>query len=602
MQIRLPAWALLGVCTVACLPTPLPTGIVTALRAPFRTLATAGVYTAFPAASGQPPDFKDATTDVSPVPSWLYSGKWSLLASSYGFSGGVFHQDETGPFPHVSIRRYSGTAFGLNGALPAKYRISGCLQPFAMADHMPPIGENGFLVYYLNPTNYVELVVSGGNVAVWSANNATPLGSAGWSGHYWFGQQTGIGGYSNLEAEIDCNAHTLTYWVEGRRAGTVTIPMLANTPGHTFALRSIGNKINFGEIVVQDLTGGTPPPTPSPTVSATPKPSATPTPKPSPTATATALPSPTPTPTTSPSPVSNLTFQAAGNLPQGLVWHGAAATNGQLYVSGGTNGSSGFPGVWRSGLQPWSWQGQTGLPKATEGHGFAIIGSYAYSLGGWTRGLGGPRTDVYKAAIQANGTLGPWTTTTSLPSGRSWAGWVVNGNQLIAVGGLGPNWGPQATVWQATADSQGNLSSWQSAPNLPEPRAWPGCAIADGKLWVTGGSMGTQTKATAYAATIGNGQIGPWQTGPTLPKPSEAHATVVLKGVLTLVGGDDYTTGTPKPTAAVYQLTNGSWKAAGQMPFAGFGQVPVVSGNSLYLFGGHNAAHQVLNGIWKATF
>jgi hypothetical protein len=579
--------ALFGACIAACLPTALTPDPTLSDRRPFRLQATGGkVYTAFPATTGQSADFKDATGDISPVPAWLFSGKWSLLSGSSGFSGGVYHQDETGPYPHVTIRRYGGTAFGSNGALPAKYRISGALQPFAMADHMPPIGENGFLVYYRNPRTYVELVVSGGNVAVWSCDNAGPDGSAGWKGWHWFGQKTNAGDIRRLEAEIDTNAHTITTWVEGVKAASLTIPLLANTPGHTFALRSIGNKINVGELLVQDLTGGTPPPAPSPT----PKPSATPQPQ----VTATAV----------PQPVSGLTFKAVGNLPQGRVWHGAAlAGNGQVYLSGGTNGASGFTTVWSSPLsQPWGWQTRTGLPQATEGHGFAVIGGYAYTLGGWTRGSGGPRADVYKAAIGSDGTLGPWTATTALPAGRVYAGWVVDGQSLIAIGGLGPNWGPATTVWQAKADAQGNLSGWQTAAALPEPRAWPGCAVVGGKLWVTGGSAGKLTKSTTFAASYGNGQIGAWQAGPALPRALEAQATVVLKGVLTLCGGDDYSSGTPSPTAAVYQLTGGTWKTVGQLPVAGFAQMPVVSGNSLYLFGGHDAAHHVLSSIWKATF
>jgi hypothetical protein len=595
--------ALLGVCTAACLPSTNPVATADRQLTPFRIQATGSggkVYTAFPATTGQPGDFKDATGDISPVPSWLHSGKWSLLSAVSGFSGGVYHQDETGPYPHVSIRRYAGNAFGSNGALPAKYRIAGAVQPFAQADHMPPIGENGFLVYYRNPKTYVELVVSGGNVSVWSSNEASPTGSAGWTGHYWYGQKTNVGDIRRLEAEIDTNAHTLSYWVEGKKAATLTIPLLTNTPGHTFALRSIGNKVNFGELLVQDLTGGTPPPSASPT----PKPTATPTPKPSATPTPQPPATPKPSATTSPTPTNGLKFQSVGNLPQGMVWHGAAqASNGQVYVAGGTNGASGYGGVWSSPLgSPWQWQSRASLPKATEGHGFAIIGNHAYALGGWTRNSGGPRSDVYKAAIQSNGTLGPWQATTPLPSGRVYAGWAVSGNQVIAVGGLGPNWGPQTTVWKATADSQGNLSAWQSATSLPAPRAWPGCAVAGGKLWVTGGSEGKLTKSTVYSASFSNGQIGAWQQGPNLPSSLEAQATVVLNGVLTICGGDDYSSGTPHPTAAVYQLTGGSWKTVGQMPFAGFGQMPVVSGNSLYLFGGHDAAHNVLSGIWKATF
>ncbi|MBC7545351.1 MAG: hypothetical protein H7338_21710 [Candidatus Sericytochromatia bacterium] len=591
MRTRAFASVVLSLFTAACLPPSLSPLPVTAppIGMPFRIQAVGPtVYTAFPATNGQPSDFKDATTDVSPIPAWLYSGKWARLASQQGFSGGVFHQDETGPYPHVSIRRYSGTTFGQNGVLPPKYRISLAIQPFAQADHMPPIGENGVLVYYRNPTNYVELVVSGGNVAVWSAQNSGPTSSSGWTGHHWFGQKTAIGEIRRLSAEIDTNAHTISYWVEGNRAASLTIPFLANTPGHTFALRSIGNKLNVGEIRIEDLSGGgTSPPSPGPTP--------TPTPAPSPQPTATSKPSATP-------PAGQgISFQSVGSMPKGLVWHGAAAKGSTVYLSGGSNGSASFTGVWSSPAGAWSWQDRTSLPKPTEGHGFTIIGSYAYVIGGWGRNVGGPRPDVLKAAIAGDGSLGPWQATTPLPQGRAFPGVVTDGNRIILLGGWGPGYSSQTPVWSATADGAGNLSAWQSGPALPDRRAWAGAAITGGKLWVTGGSSGSKTMATTFQASYSNGQIGSWQSGPSLPGPLEAQATVVWGGALTTIGGDDYSTGTPSPTNAAYQLIGGLWKTIGNLPFAGFGQVPVLAGGKLYLFGGHDAAHNVLSGVWQGS-
>ena len=67
------------------------------------------------------------------------------------------------------------------------------------------------------------------------------------------------------------------------------------------------------------------------------------------------------------------------------------------------------------------------------------------------------------------------------------------------------------------------------------------------------------------------------------------------------IGGDDYSTGTPSATNAAYQLLNGLWKTVGTMPFAGFAQKPVFAGGKLYLLGGHDAAHNVLSGIWQAS-
>ena len=537
-----------------------------------------------PVTVGQLNDLADATRDVSPVPSWLVSGLWSQLAGAAGFIGGVYHQDDTGPYPHVTIRRYSGGAFAPGGQLPSRYRIGVAIQPFAEADHMPPIGENGVLVYYRNPTSYVELVVSGGNVSVWSADDAGPTGSAGWTSYSWFSQNTAVGDIRRLSAEVDTVAHTLSFWVEGVKGGTLGIPMITSAQGHTFALRSIGNKLNVGEIRVDDLTNGTHPPLTLPS-------------------TTTPIATPTPAPTAPPPPPASggITFQAVASLPKGLVWHGAAVSGDTVYVSGGSNGSESFSGVWSSTAgRPFSaWQSRTSLPQPTEGHGFAVIGSYAYVIGGWGRGVGGPRTDVLKAAIHPDGSLGAWQATTPLPQGRAFQGVVVDGNRLILIGGWGPSFNAQTTVWTATANGQGDLSAWQAGPEIPAQRVWAGATIVDGTLWVTGGSSGNKTMATVFQAPYANGQIGSWRPGPDLPRPLEAQACLNWHGVLTTIGGDDYTSGTPSPTSAAFQLVNGTWRTVGNMPFAGFGQAPSVAGGRLYLCGGHDAAHNVLTGIWQ---
>ncbi|MBC7543509.1 MAG: hypothetical protein H7338_12345 [Candidatus Sericytochromatia bacterium] len=586
---HVPLSLLIGLFAIACLPITngRQLSATTGGNSPFRTMATApSRYTAFPAVSGQPEDFRDATTDVAPGPDWLFPGDWSLFPSLAGFSGGVFHQEETGAFPHVTIRRYAGATFGTDGALPAHYTISLAVQPFAMADHMPPIGENGVLVYYKNPTNYVELVISGGNVAVWSANNAGPTSDAGWTGHYWFGQTTATGDIRRLSAEIDTVTHQLTYWVEGRKAATLTIPMLTETAPHTFALRSIGNKINFGEIVVDDLTGGT---NPSPT----PPPSASPTPIPAPSI------SPTATPTVSPTvtPGGPLTFQDSGTLPKAAAWNRAIVKGTHLYVSGGTNGSQSFTDVWSSPIQqPLAWQARTALPLPTEGHGFAVLGNYAYVVGGWGRGSA-PRASVYRALINADGSLDSWQATTPLPQGRAFHGLVVDNDRLVVIEGWNPGYAATTTVWTATADANGALSAWQSGPILPERRMWAGTCIADGKLLVIGGSNGSAAQSTVYQATYTNGQIGAWQVGPPLPKLMLGQACVSVAGTATTLGGSNAT----DTFSDVYQLINGTWTVSNALAGSRFGMASAATASQVYLLGGQNAGQGILGSVLAAA-
>jgi hypothetical protein len=582
---RIGTTTLIGLFAVACTPSPglttVPLSATPGVHGPFRTQATSSVgpsYTAFTETTGQPGDWTDVIQDVSPAPSWLYPGDWSRLPSAPGFSGGVYHQAETGPHPHVMIRRYAGAAFGPDGRMPARYRISAAVQPFENTTFNPLIGDNSLLVYYRDPTHYVELVVSSGNISVWTANDGTPFSSAGWTGHYWYAQQTSVGDIRRLSAEVDTTTHQLTFWVEGRKAATLTVPMLTDDVYHGVALRALDNAITYGELVIDDLTAG-PSPSPSPVPSPTPSP--------------TISPPPTPTPT----PSAGLSLVPTGTLPRGLAWHRAAATADSVYVTGGSNGSQSFSSVWRSPLQqPWIWQEMSPLPLPTEGHGFAIVGTHAFVIGGWGRGSA-PRATVYRADIQPDGSLGTWQEAAPLPQGRAFHSTIVDGDRIVVIGGWNPNYATTTTVWTSTVDADGNLAGWQVAPSLPARRAWAAACLADGKLIVTGGIDGSQTQAGTFEASYTNGQIGPWQAGADLPARVQAHGCILIDGRPTTLGGADYVNNTAVATNAIYQLINGSWQTAGQLPTARFAHATLATGGVVSVLGGHDAQQRLLTGI-----
>lgn len=192
------------------------------------------------------------TEDLTEVPSWLVTGNWFLVPSLPGFAGGVYHQEETGSYPHVSIRRYAGDVFGPDGNLPNHYRVHVAVQAFEMPTWNPPLGENGVLVYYQDPTHYVELVIANGHVAVWEANGGSPTSGTGWDDHHYTGVTTLPGDIRRVAAEIDTRSHAFTYWVEGVEAATLTLPFLSSAP-HGVALRSLGNQINFGDLQIEAL-------------------------------------------------------------------------------------------------------------------------------------------------------------------------------------------------------------------------------------------------------------------------------------------------------------------------------------------------------------
>lgn len=208
-------------------------------------------YPGFSEISGQPSDFKNAYDDMADPPSWLFRGDWRLLEAVPGFTGPVLHQAETGGYPHIMIQRYAGTLFGPDGQLPGHYKVKLAIQPFESPDRFPPVGENAVLVYYKNPTTYVEVTVSNASVSVWASDQATPLSAVGWQDYFYYPADTAPGEIRRISCEVNTDTRELTYWVEGQQAATVSIPLLTHDGYHGFALRSHGNQLNFGELEIE---------------------------------------------------------------------------------------------------------------------------------------------------------------------------------------------------------------------------------------------------------------------------------------------------------------------------------------------------------------
>lgn len=133
-----------------------------------------------------------------------------------------------------------------------------------------------------------------------------------------------------------------------------------------------------------------------------------------------------------------------------------------------------------------------------------ISDGYLYAAGGCT-GLTdcmNPVSTVSKAAIDANGAVGAWTDTASLPDVRAWGKLLTAGNSLYYVGGQDASGASQSTVYYATP-SGGTISSWSTATNgLPASRTQFGAAVWNNRLYVVGGNTGAEN--TLIYSTAGS--------------------------------------------------------------------------------------------------
>lgn len=232
-----------------------------------------------------------------------------------------------------------------------------------------------------------------------------------------------------------------------------------------------------------------------------------------------------------------------------------------------------------------SWTATTSLPVGLSGHSaaFAVVGgaspnNLVYVTGG-ADSTYVPRTDVYYATIQADGTLSTWTTTVALPGAVAFHASVVAtpGNSRIkgagfmyVLGGATDAAGtPSATIYRGALDSlTGAVTGWATlTTTLPAPVHSLGAVIFRGDLYIAGGATtGNAPVAGVYRARIDStGALGPWQTEPALPFGRAYHGFGQFGGFLYAFGGDsaavtpndsNYTTNGTKLSQVVYSRIN----------------------------------------------
>jgi hypothetical protein len=205
------------------------------------------------------------------------------------------------------------------------------------------------------------------------------------------------------------------------------------------------------------------------------------------------------------------------------------------------------------------WTQTTSLPAAVSGHaalavpiddGSGTIVQRVYVLGGAANDSV-PVTDVEDATIQADGTLGAWSSATALPGGRAFHAAVAatpfnshagGSGRLYVLGGIDAKGGdPATTVLDAALAADGSGGSWgQSQPPLPVGLHSMGAVIFQSNLYVVGGAAaGDAASAAVYRAPIDTlGDLGTWQELTPLPAPRSYGQLTLIGNCLIELGGD----------------------------------------------------------------
>jgi hypothetical protein len=260
------------------------------------------------------------------------------------------------------------------------------------------------------------------------------------------------------------------------------------------------------------------------------------------------------------------TWQETTPLPE---WRAGAACAGwgdYIYVIGGSGpvweGRSEQNTVYYTSIDPDgtinAWSSTTLLPERLVGHKAVVWDGKIYVAGGWN-GFS-RQSKVYFAEISdVDGSLGGWQTTTSLPLSLNQMCAVAYDGAVYLIGGI-HNQVPQSYAYYALIQTDGTLGEWTSTSSLPERRARAGLALIDNTIYVIGGQKGQEgvdqtPEKTVYRTTIEAPSLGNWEELESLPEERKLSSGIALNGRIYVIGGQDAEL-TPRST--IYYSSQGA--------------------------------------------
>ena len=154
------------------------------------------------------------------------------------------------------------------------------------------------------------------------------------------------------------------------------------------------------------------------------------------------------------------------------------------------------------------WQVANPLPRLLSALSAAVRGNRIYVTGGLERSAG-VSARVFSAEILPDGQLGAWREETALPAalfghrsfardGRLFVLGGFNAPALYGAGGLPPS-GLSSAVYAAAVNADGTLGPWIPQPPLPAGLAFYGLAEGDKGVYLLGGFDGGVTNAVQFS-------------------------------------------------------------------------------------------------------
>jgi hypothetical protein len=278
-------------------------------------------------------------------------------------------------------------------------------------------------------------------------------------------------------------------------------------------------------------------------------------------------------------------------LPQGVSGHQCFTANGFAYCAGGYDGNNRIDKVWYAKINSdgylGEWNETTPLPYATSGHHCFTANGFVYCAGGYTDSR---TSQVWYATLNADGSLGNWQETTSLPYAVSEHQCFTANGFVYCAGGY-TNVGRTSQVWYATLNADGSLGNWQETTSLPYVVYGHQCFTANGFVYCAGGYTNVGRTSQVWYATLNtDGSLDNWQETTSLPYVVYDHQCFTANGFVYCAGG--YTNdGRTSQVCYVKQNSDGTlsnWLYTASLPYGLSSHQCISINDAIICLGGYH--------------
>jgi hypothetical protein len=219
------------------------------------------------------------------------------------------------------------------------------------------------------------------------------------------------------------------------------------------------------------------------------------------------------------------------------------------------------------------WRRGTDLPGNRDHAALVALDDAMYLVGGFTRGLAGATSNVWKLTTPA----GTWKKVASMGAARGALGAVAVDGRLLAVGGVDENGRDlRSTEWYDPV-----ANSWVPGPDLSRTRQHLGVAAVRNTVYAIGGRA--PNLATVERLRFRDGTpAGAWRAAPQLQFSRSGNAAATVNGVVCTAGGEEEL-GTIAPVEC---LRNGRWRHATDLAAPRHGLAVVAVDDELHVVAG----------------